>query len=55
MGAKGEGESVVAAGGEWERDLALVAVVVEPSGGAGGGGFEEVEGTVELGFGERVG
>lgn len=56
MGAEGEGESVVTAVGEWERDLAVaLMVVVEPGGGAGGGGFEEMVGTVKLGFGERVG
>lgn len=35
--------------------LALFVVVeVEASGGAGGGGFEEVVGGVELGLGEGV-
>lgn len=58
IGAEGEGESVVAAGGEREGDLAAVvgagvaAEVVEAGGGAGGGGFEEVRGGVELGWGE---
>lgn len=57
VGAESEGEGVVAARGEWERDLAalLLVVAVETSGGAGGGGFEEVVGTVELGCREEVG
>lgn len=45
--AEVEGESVIAARGEGEREVAAVvstAAVVESSGGAGGGGFEEVVG-----------
>lgn len=49
--AEVEGESVIAARGEGEREVAAVvstAAVVESSGGAGGGGFEEVVGVVEI-------
>jgi hypothetical protein len=49
--ADGEGEGVVAAGRKRQRDL---AVTVKARGGASGGGFEEVVGSVEMGFGEGV-
>lgn len=40
MGAKVERESVVTAGGEWERNLAVAVAVAEAGGGASGGEFE---------------
>lgn len=52
MGTEVEGEDIVTAGGERERNMAVA--VAEAGGGASGGKFEKVVGTVELGFGERV-
>lgn len=49
--AEVESESVIAAGGEGEREVGMAAamvVVVESGRGAGGGGFEEVVGVVEM-------
>lgn len=60
IGADGEGESIVAAGGEGEGNLAVgLTVTAETCGGACGGGFEEMGGTIKLvgssreGVGER--
>lgn len=52
LGAQGEGEGIVGAGGE--REGYAAAVVAEAGGGAGGGGFEEVRGGVEEGGGKGV-
>lgn len=49
--AKGKGERVITSWSEREGDL---TVVVEASGGASGGGFEELMSTVVLGFRERM-
>lgn len=50
LGTEGERQSIIAARSKREGDLAVrVAMVVEPGGGAGGGGLKEVVGGVELG------
>lgn len=46
--AEVEGESVIAARGEGQREV-VMAVAVESGGGAGGSGFEKIVGVVEIG------
>lgn len=53
--AKRKGEGVITSRSEREGDLTVgMTVVVEASGGASGGGFEEMVSTVVLGFRERM-
>jgi hypothetical protein len=60
LGVESEGESVVTSGREREGDLTMVVGVLlvvaaaEAGDGTAGGGFDEVVGRGELGFGEGV-